>query len=367
MKPFEIGPDIRFAETLPATFYKNPEYFEASREKVFARSWQWAAEAAVLNEKANAWPFTLLPGVLDEPLLLTRDASGKARCLSNVCTHRGKIIVEEPGKMRQLTCGYHGRCFGLDGAFKRMPEFQDAENFPTGADHLAQASLEGWLGLYFVSLDPFAGFDLITRPIRERTAWMPLDTLEFSSEGTADYDVNAHWALYCDNYLEGFHVPFVHPGLNAALDFGNYAYELFPYCNLQIGIAKAGEPCFDIPEGYPDHGRRIYAYYFWLFPNLMFNFYPWGLSLNVVEPLSPARTRVRFRTYAFRGQAHRRTANRIGQTELEDEAVVESVQSGIRSRFYRQGRFSPTMEKCVHHFHQLLGRFMGEANRASAC
>ena len=59
-----------------------------------------------------------------------------------------------------------------------------------------------------------------------------------------------------------------------------------------------------------------------------------------------------------RGQAHRRIVNRIDQTELEDEAVVESVQLGIRSRFYRQGRFSPTMEKCVHHFHQLVGRFM---------
>ena len=358
MKPFQIDPDIRTATTLPASFYEDPSFFELSREKVFAATWQCVADVGVLNEEANVYPFTLLPGVLDEPLLLSRDGDGAIHCLSNVCTHRGKIIVEKPGRARQLTCGYHGRCFGLDGSFRKMPEFQQAENFPTEADNLSHINLAEWLGLYFVSLSPFADFDLITRPIRERIAWLPLDTLEFTEEGSVDYEVKAHWALYCDNYLEGFHVPFVHPGLNEALDFGNYDYELFPYCNLQVGIAKEEEPSFDIPEGYPDHGRRIYAYYFWLFPNLMFNFYPWGLSLNIVEPLGPAHSRVRFRTYAFRGQAHRRIVNRIDQTELEDEAVVESVQLGIRSRFYRQGRFSPTMEKCVHHFHQLVGRFM---------
>ena len=359
MSLISINPNIKQAATLPATFYKDPQIFERVKEQIFSRSWHWVADADVLPENGSVYPFTLLPGVLDEPLVLTRDAEGRASCLSNVCTHRGKIIVEEPGKMRQLTCGYHGRCFGLDGAFKRMPEFQGAENFPTAVDNLTQVSLQEWLGLFFAALDPFTGFESITQPMRERIAWMPMDTLEFVEEGSIDYTVNAHWALYCDNYLEGFHVPFVHPGLNAALDFGNYDYELFPYCNLQVGIAKESEPCFNIPEGYADHGRRVYAYYFWLFLNLMFNFYPWGLSLNVVEPQSLDKTRVRFRTYAFRGQAQQRIVNRIDQTELEDEAVVESVQLGIRSRFYQQGRFSPSMEQCVHHFHGLVGKFMG--------
>lgn len=359
MSSFSINPNIRQAYTLPTAFYTSRDVFERAKEQVFARSWHWVAEAGALPGNGSLYPFTLLPGVLDEPLVLVRDAEGQTRCLSNVCTHRGKVIVEKAGTARQLTCGYHGRCFGLDGAFKRMPEFEGVERFPTSADNLAQLPLQEWLGLFFISMEPFADFGDITRPMRERIAWMPLDTLEFVAEGSVDYQAKAHWALYCDNYLEGFHVPFVHPGLNAALDFGNYDYELFPYCNLQLGIAKAGEPCFDIPPGYADYGRRVYAYYFWLFPNLMFNFYPWGLSLNVVEPQGPDSTRVRFRTYAFRGRAQERILNRIGQTELEDEAVVESVQLGVRSRFYRQGRFSPTMEKCVHHFHALVGKFMG--------
>ena len=164
--------------------------------------------------------------------------------------------------------------------------------------------------------------------------------------------------MYCDNYLEGFHIPYVHPALHQALSIDAYAYELFPYANLQLGVGKEGEPCFDIPPGEPDHGKMVYAYYFFLFPNLMLNFYPWGLSMNVITPLGPNRTLVRFRTYTFSGSQADPSAHQLDQTELEDEAVVESVQSGLRSRYYDRGRYAPEMEQCVHHFHRLVADFL---------
>jgi choline monooxygenase len=239
-----------------------------------------------------------------------------------------------------------------------MPAFEGAEDFPTSADHLTPVHFEAWLGLIFVSLNPAVPFEEMTRPMRERLNWLPLDTLHLVEEGTTDYHVNAHWALYCDNFLEGFHIPFVHPALNAAIDFEQYAYEIFPHCNLQIGIADEGQPHFEAPEGHPDFGRKIYAYYYWLFPNLMFNFYPWGLSLNVVEPQGLQKTRIRFRTYLYKDATHQRSLNNLEATELEDEAVVESVQRGIQSRYYHSGRFSPTMEQGVHHFHSLLAKII---------
>jgi phenylpropionate dioxygenase-like ring-hydroxylating dioxygenase large terminal subunit len=291
-------------------------------------------------------------------LVLTRQRDGTLYCLSNVCTHRGKLIVEKPGHSTMLRCGYHGRCFRLDGTFKSMPEFSETIGFPTQADDLTKVAIREWLGLLFVSLHPSLDFEKMIRPIQERVRGLPPDTLEFSQEGSRDYLVNAHWALYCDNYLEGFHVPFVHPALNQALDLKKYDYELFPYGNLQIGIAEEGEPHFELPENSPDFGRKIYAYYFWLFPNLMFNFYPWGLSLNVVEPLNHRQSKVRFRTYRFKNVPLEREPNKIEATEQEDEAVVESVQLGIQSRFYKKGRFSPSMEKAVHHFHLLVDDFL---------
>ncbi len=359
MKKLHIKEEIGRASTLPAVFYRSPRYFEESRDRIFARAWQYAADATVIGQPRQVHPVTLLPGVLDEPLVFTRDEQGQQHCLSNVCTHRGKVVVEEPGLSRLLTCGYHGRCFKLDGAFRSMPGFAGVEDFPTSTDNLPAIPFAEWLGLLFVSLDPVAPLEEMVHPMQERLSWLPLSTLRFDAGASQDYEVRAHWALYCDNYLEGFHIPFVHPALNQALDFSSYDYELFPYCNLQVGIADEGQPCFDIPPGHPDHGRRIYAYYFFLFPNLMFNFYPWGLSLNVVEPITHERTRIRFRTYWFAGTEFNREVNRIDQTEMEDEAVVESVQRGIQSRFYDRGRYSPAMEPNVHHFHRLIDEWMG--------
>lgn len=355
---FSIPENIRQACTLPSDFYRSPQVFEHSKEAIFASTWHYVADSTVIETSGQVYPFTLLPGVLQEPLVLTCDKNGTRHCLSNVCTHRGKIVVEQPSQVRQLSCGYHGRCFRLDGSFKSMPEFEQVENFPTEADNLTQVPFAEWLGMVFVSVQPRVSFAEMIRPMQERLSWLPVERLELVAEASKDYFTEAHWALYCDNYLEGFHIPFVHPALNQALDFAQYDYEIFPYCNLQIGIADAGQPHFDLPESSPDFGKKVYAYYFWVFPNLMFNFYPWGLSLNVVQPLNHKQTKISFRTYRFPSGAYTREVNRIDETELEDEAVVESVQQGIQSRFYKQGRFSPTMEKGVHHFHRLVEQFL---------
>ena len=105
------------------------------------------------------------------------------------------------------------------------------------------------------------------------------------------------------------------------------------------------------------HGLRLAAYYGWLFPNLMLNVYPWGLSVNVVEPVSPSHTRVHFRSYvADPSRLAEGAGGALDAVELEDEAAVLSVQRGLRSRLYRQGRYAPHHEQGVHHFHRLLAQ-----------
>lgn len=145
-----------------------------------------------------------------------------------------------------------------------------------------------------------------------------------------------------------------------ALKMEQYDYEIFPYCNLQLGIANEGEVSFDVPESSVDHGKRVLAYYWWLFPNIMLNVYPWGISFNSIEPISHEETLVRFRSYYFPDCEYHEEDKTLHQTELEDESVVESVQRGIQSRFYKSGRFSPSMEKGVHHFHRLVNQFIKE-------
>src|SRR5207253_276984 len=112
------------AETLPAQVYGDPAFFEIARERVFARSWQFVADTDRLKSPGQAVPVTMLEGYLDEPVLLTRDSKDVIHCMSNVCTHRGNLLVEGDCHSQQLRCRYHGRCFGLDGKFLSTPGFE---------------------------------------------------------------------------------------------------------------------------------------------------------------------------------------------------------------------------------------------------
>lgn len=311
---------------------------------LLAATWHWIDEA----RPEPIVPATLLPGSLDEPLLFTRDAAGVERCLSNVCTHRAALLVDAPCTARRIRCPYHGRAFALDGACQGQPRFSGARGDlpPAGWGRLGPAR---FASLGAIPFERFrAAFDARLQPY-------PIDALQPDPAAHRDFEVAAAWTLYVENYLEGLHVPFVHPGLDAALDPRRYAVERLPGAVLQIGEARADEPHLALPPGHPDAGRRIYAYYLWLFPTTMLNVYPWGISLNAVQPLGADRTRIRFRTYVRPGHARPPGfLEALHQTEREDERIVEAVQRGHRARLARPGALAPRHEDGVAWFRALL-------------
>ena len=348
MSIFDINPDITHAETLASEFYTDAKYFHESKDKIFARSWQFVAATDEIN---NLKPHTILENFLDEPVLFTK-TGGAFNCLSNVCTHRGKILVEEACTVNGIRCGYHGRRFDLSGKFLSMPEFETAANFPSEKDDLPNIPFDILGRLLFASVNPFASFDEFIEPVREHLTWLNWEDLKFSARLSRDYYVNAHWALYCENYLEGFHIPFVHQSLNEAIDYGSYTTETFRFTSLQTGFAKSGENAFHF-------NSEIAALYFFIFPNLMLNFYPWGLSVNLVKPLQTDLTCVSYLTFvADESKLGKGAGADVHRVEFEDQAVVEAVQKGIKSRFYERGRYSPTREQGTHHFHRLIAEFM---------
>ena len=357
MKQFKVEKDIKIAETLPSEFYKSNKCFNDLRDKVFYRSWQLIEHESILPVNTNVYPFDFIKDYIDEPLILIKDENDEYKCLTNVCTHRANIIVNDRCKVNDLRCMYHGRKFHLDGKFKSMPEFDDAKNFPRDCDNLKEFQVRNMGPFLFVGLEPSYEIKTVFSQITERVSFIPLDKLTYRGDLSKDYLVNSHWALYCDNYLEGFHIPFVHNDLNNILDYGDYDTEIYENYNLQVGYAKDGEETFDIPESHVDFGKNVAAYYYWLFPNIMLNFYPWGLSINVVKPISIQKTKVQFLTYVFdESKLETGAGASLDKVEREDEFVVEGVQKGIRSKFYKAGRFSPTKEKGVHHFHSLLSK-----------
>ena len=356
---FHVDPDVALAQTIDKAFYLDHTVWPLVREKVFASAWHWLGPLDAVAEPGSLAPHDLLPGLLDEAVLLARDADGTLRCLSNVCTHRANRLIDAPCKAEHIRCGYHARRFELDGRMRFMPGFEGARNFPSASDDLPQLVLDDWAGHAFTSINPRWPLQAWLGGMRQRLAWLPMHTWRADASRSRSFEFDAHWALYVENYLEGLHIPHVHPGLNQALDMArdmaNYRYELGTANVLQLALARDGEAAFAPPPGTPDHGLRVAAYYLWLFPNLMFNIYPWGLSVNVVQPLSPSRTRVLFRSFvadeSLLGQG---AGGALDPVEMEDEAVVLNVQRGIRSRLYSKGRYSPQHERGTHHFHRLV-------------
>ncbi len=356
MSIFDINPDIRQAHTLASDFYTDEKYFEQSKEKIFARSWQFLGAA---DEAKNLQPHTILEGFLDEQVLISR-AENDLHCFSNVCTHRGSILIEKDCAENGIRCRYHGRRFDLRGKFLSMPEFEQTENFPGERDDLPHVPFGVWENFTFASINPFAPFESFTGEMREKMDWFDFGKLKFTA--AKNYSVRAHWALYCENYLEGFHVPFVHQSLNQQIDYGSYTTELFPFSSLQTALSKspAGESSeMEISKESSSFDENIAAFYFFVFPNLMFNFYPWGLSVNVVKPLELDLTKVSYLTFvADESKSNHGAGADLETVELEDQAVVEAVQKGIRSRFYTTGRYSTEREQGTHHFHRLIAKFM---------
>jgi len=339
MSIFAIDPDIRKAKTLASDFYTDQRYFDISKEKIFARSWQFLGHRDQMLSVLD--PVSVLPEFLGESLLLVR-SDNSIKCLSNVCTHRGKILVDEPCDANLIRCSYHGRRFSLDGKFMSMPEFEDVKDFPSESDNLRPVPFAVLGGFMFASIDPAETFDAFAHDVAVQLQQVAGNRLRLTE--TKEYEVNAHWALYCENYLEGFHIPYVHHGLNQVVDYGTYTTETYRYSSLQTAFDANGNAA----------GR-----YLFIFPNLMFNFYLWGISVNVVRPVTPSKSIVEFLTYiADESLVGEGAGADLHSVELEDEAVVESVQRGIRSRFYSNGRYSPQREQGTHHFHRLIAEFM---------
>ncbi len=234
-------------------------------------------------------------------------------------------------------------------------------NFPTKKDNLKSIPILKWKNFIFASLNPSIDITPILNDIEMRLPSFPFDDLAHDDNSSASWEIDTHWALYCENYLEGFHVPFVHKGLTKEIDVGTYETQLLENGVLQIA---EGEETIEILKDPQTPTRNIYGLYYWIFPNIMLNFYSWGLSVNIIEPISREKTRVRFLSYPLPGmeQPAGEEAS-LERVELEDQSVVKSVQKGIKSRYYTRGRYSPEHEKGVHHFHGLLADILN----SSAC
>jgi len=345
------------AVALPAPFYTQAGAFEWERRGLIGKSWQLCAHRGQVAEPGDH----ALAEVAGLPLLVVRGEDGALRAFHNVCRHRAGPLATCDGRgARTLRCRYHGWTYALDGRLRNAPEMGGAADFDVGAIRLPEVRVDTWQGLVFVALDAAPPLPEVLAGIDERVG-RPLDSYAFHHR--VAYDVACNWKVYIDNFLEGYHVPLIHPALNQLLDYRSYVTETSAWYSLQHSPLENAQSAGNF---YGD-GEALY-YFIW--PNTMLNILPGRLQTNRIVPLAVDRCRVEFDFYyppdhpAASGSAgeRERDARRRQDQELshivqrEDVDMCELVQARLASGSYAPGRLNPRRENGVHHFHELVRR-----------
>lgn len=336
------------AETAPASWYVNREFFERERAALKA-TWQPVAPLALFTE-----PGAYHTGeFLGEPYIIVRDESGDLRAFYNVCRHHAACLKSGDGRAKELECPYHGWTYSLNGDLKKAPSLGPVKNFRKEKMGLVPLPLKGHGPFVFLSFssDP-PPFSASWSPRFEATGYEKLTFVRRRS-----YEIKCNWKVYVDNYLDGgYHVGLLHKGLAGQLDLDAYKIENFDSWTLQscggaVSEAARGE---DFRERIGDG-----ALYAWLYPNFMINRYGGIMDTNWVVPLGTDRCLTIF-DYYFADptdekfiEASLAASDRVQQ---EDVAICESVQKGLSSSGYKAGRYSATLETGMHLFHRLLHR-----------
>lgn len=333
------------SDTIPSSWYVNDDFDRLDRIAVLARSWQFVGPLARVSGSTN-YMSAIVAG---NPVVVVRDAETRLRAFYNVCRHRGgPLVTDDCGSARMLQCKYHGWTYRLDGMLRGVPRFDRTELFDRKDYGLIPVDVAVWGGLVFVRLDSRGGqpVDTLFGGIADAIRPIELSALRFRNR--VSYPVACNWKVYVDNYLEGYHIPLVHPELCDLLDYRNYRTETFDYHSLQHSPLRSG------------NGES--AYYYYVYPNFMLNILPGRLQTNVVVPDGPRRCVVHF-DYFYDSSVLESDAERIGhdqefaeRVQREDVEICEHVQRGLESRGYDRGRFSVEVENGVHHFQSLLKR-----------
>lgn len=336
-------------QTPAASFYIDPTRLDREYGEVFARSWQLVGHIGQLPKSGDYFATRLGR----EPLLFVNDG-GVIRGFFNVCRHRAGPIAHGCGNARRLVCRYHGWTYDLSGQLLRTMEM-DGADFDPSKIRLEGVRVHQFGPLLFAALDPATpSFDEFFPGVAARCAPLRLETMRYLT--TREYPVAANWKVYIDNYLEGYHIPLVHPGLNREIDYRQYVTELAPRHTLQYAPVREGTST--LYTGEKSNGQ---AFYYWLFPNIMLNIYEGQMQTNIVLPVDANNTIVRFDWFAYEPLPDMATDERWNklvafseEVQEEDAKICEAVQFNLGSRAYASGPYSPKRESGVKLFHDLM-------------
>jgi len=332
-------------ETLPARLYRDAELYQTERREIFAKSWLLIGHESQIATP-NSYVATIAAGF---PVIVVRDKDGAVRAFHNVCRHRaGPLADDGMGKCEgQLVCRYHGWRYALDGRLASARDFGPAEGFDPREYALVGMRCETWRGFVFINMDgdaePLAKF---IAPLIEKTKDLALESFRFERQVT--HDIQCNWKTYVENYLEGYHIPLVHPFLNAAVDATKYEVDVSAPVIFHQAPPKDGSP--------------IGGLWAWSWPCLGVNIYADGILMERMWPVGHNVTRLDY-IYLFPEGVERADKERMYAasevTTEEDRKICEQVQRNLDAGVYDTGRLSPKHEQGVVWFQKEVLKAIG--------
>ena len=341
--------ELARAETLPARWYHDAGVYARERERVFAREWLLFGHESQLPEPGDA----LAETIAGWPLFVRRAEDGSLRGFHNVCRHRaGPLVWEGAERCRVLRCKYHGWVYGSDGALQSAHDFGDAEDFDPAQIALAPIRVACWRGFVFVNLDADAEpLEAALAPFFAAAAAVPIEAATL--QGQASHALACNWKTYVENYLEGYHVPYLHPALHREIDVKGYRVEVGDGFALHTAPPRPSvkEPVYE-------------GFWAWLAPNAALNVYASGMSVERMIPTGPETMKIEY-LFCFRASGDAGAAERDAALAMcarvtdEDRRICEAVQRNLRAGVYRAGRLSPRHENGVFAFQERVRSALG--------
>lgn len=354
---FSPNPSASFSLRVEA--YTDPRWYSVDQREIIGRTWQWVCHVEKVREP-GAYIAVEIAG---QPIAVVRDGDGVLRAFYNVCKHRAHVLLSGEGVSNRITCPYHSWTYRMDGQLVRAPHTETLENFDVKEICLDQVQVEEFCGFIYVNLDPTAPSlssqtgDLET----EIRHWAPdIDQLTFAHRLT--YDIKSNWKNVVDNFLECYHCPTAHKDFCTLVDMDTYKVTTHGiYSSHMADAGNAPNTAYDVSNA----TVKTHAVW-WLWPNTCLMRYPGRSSMIVLNiiPAGPDRT---LETYDFYletkepDETELQTIKYLDEVlQVEDIAIVESVQKGMNTPAFRQGRIvndpegSGQSEHAVHHFHGLV-------------
>ena len=371
LSPIKAGYDSNASRSysLAADAYTQSKWFDTDQQQIVRRTWQWVCHVEKTREPGSY----MATEIAGHPVAIVRDKSGSLRAFYNVCKHRAHHLLAGEGTTSRITCPYHAWTYQLDGQLIRAPHTENLESFKVEDICLDSIQVEEFCGFVFVNLDPNAS------SLRDQSAdlhseimhWAP-DVADLTFGHRLSYDIKSNWKNVVDNFLECYHCPVAHKDFCDLVDMDTYKVTTHGiYSSHMAEAGNAPNSAYDVSQA----TVKTHAVW-WLWPTTCLMRYPGRSSMIVLNiiPVSQDRTLETYDFFLETPEADNMELDAIRYLDevlqVEDIALVESVQKGMNTPAFKQGRIindpagSGKSEHALHHFHGLVLDAYGQTTNA---